>query len=78
MPTVNFFEFLILARVSFVFPLTSQAPTENIKSAGFEAIPLKNENGAKLKLFKSLPLARVFSLKTQAMGLGIIVCVNRE
>jgi hypothetical protein len=60
----------MLTKVSFAFPDTSQLPTENITIGGSEAIPLKNENGAK---FHRASSGRELSVNTQAIGRGIIV-----
>jgi hypothetical protein len=59
-----------LTKVSFALPDTSQLPTENITIGGSEAIPLKNENGAK---FQRASSGNELSVKTHAIGRGIIV-----
>jgi hypothetical protein len=56
--------------VSLVLPSTSQLPIENITIGGFEAMPLKKENGAKFHL--ASPSSEL-SVSTQAIGRGIMV-----
>jgi hypothetical protein len=62
-----------LTKVSFDFPDTSQLPIENITIGGSDAIPLKNENGAK---FHCASPGKELSVKAHAIGLGIILWVN--